>query len=152
MSGLGDYLGEVRAHLVGVYRLRLAQAPPEPTCQALADRLLDVSDEFAELWRRHDVAVPAEYPRKHFVNPLVGDVTFDVVALWTRAPPRGPASRPIGPPTRVPTTGSRDSSSSSGTATDGTAGGPPSTVSAPELPSRGVPSEARPSGRRRWPP
>lgn len=84
IASMGESLDEVRAHLVGAHRFRLAQAPNDPTYRDLTDRLLATSQEFAQLWNRQDVAIPAEYPRKRFVHPQCGQLHFEVLNLWTR--------------------------------------------------------------------
>jgi transcriptional regulator with XRE-family HTH domain len=67
-----------------VANLRLVQAkrPRDPRVADLVHGLLAASPEFAELWRRHDVAVMRSN-RKTIVHPVVGLLKFDCETLLT---------------------------------------------------------------------
>lgn len=83
IAAVGDELDEFRAHLVGLHRARLAHRGADPTCRDLVERLSACSEEFAELWARHDVADRRDRTHKTFHNRHVGTVVFDVTTLWT---------------------------------------------------------------------
>ncbi|NHN56154.1 helix-turn-helix domain-containing protein [Calidifontibacter sp. DB0510] len=80
--GLGDRVTEVRSYLVSAQRTRMAHTPNDRTSQDLVRRLQSVSEEFTRLWARHDVTNTADHPRKTFINPIVGELRFDVADLW----------------------------------------------------------------------
>jgi transcriptional regulator with XRE-family HTH domain len=52
----------------------------DPELTDLLDHLLRESDEFADLWERHEVARWL-FPRKVFVHPLIGNITLDCQIL-----------------------------------------------------------------------
>jgi hypothetical protein len=70
--------------LVQVADLRAAVAlrPRDPQAHDLVRALRAASDEFAELWERHDVAVRRS-DRKRIVHPAVGVVDIDCEVLAT---------------------------------------------------------------------
>jgi transcriptional regulator with XRE-family HTH domain len=49
---------------------------PDPEADELVERLLAASEEFRELWERHEVARRTSAD-KRFVHPLVGEMTLD---------------------------------------------------------------------------
>ncbi|MCQ8835477.1 MmyB family transcriptional regulator [Streptomyces malaysiensis] len=59
-------------HLVGSLRASMAAHLDDPAWTTFVDQLLAVSDEFAELWRRHDV-VDQVPPARDFLSPA-GDL------------------------------------------------------------------------------
>ncbi|HEV3055852.1 MAG TPA: helix-turn-helix transcriptional regulator [Solirubrobacteraceae bacterium] len=65
---------------VATLRAAHARADGDPEAAELVDHLLRESDEFAELWARHDVTLPAS-AMKRFVHPLVGELKLDCQIL-----------------------------------------------------------------------
>jgi hypothetical protein len=67
--------------MVGQYRAAMAEHVGEPAWKCLVRRLQEASPEFAELWKRHDIAVP-ENLQKRFDHPELGLLTFAYTNLW----------------------------------------------------------------------
>lgn len=62
-------------------RMAVTASPDDPRGRQLADRLLESSPEFAQLWAHHDVSWrPGEEP-KHFVHPQVGPLELECQVL-----------------------------------------------------------------------
>jgi transcriptional regulator with XRE-family HTH domain len=66
--------------LVGQLRSNAARHPGDETIPALAEELSDTSAEFADLWRRHEVAARPR-PRLPLQHPDVGLLIFDELDL-----------------------------------------------------------------------
>jgi transcriptional regulator with XRE-family HTH domain len=60
---------------VASLRVVHARTPPDPEAHDLVTHLLEESEEFATLWKRHEVATP-DGKVKRFVHPLVGGLTL----------------------------------------------------------------------------
>jgi|SRR5580658_7882438 transcriptional regulator with XRE-family HTH domain len=69
------------ARMVANLRWLMADHVAEPSWKSLVKRLRIASPEFAELWERHDVR-SIENKTKHVRNPLVGELSFDVMNTW----------------------------------------------------------------------
>ncbi|MGE5286325.1 MAG: helix-turn-helix transcriptional regulator [Micromonosporaceae bacterium] len=67
--------------MVAEFRAAMAEHVGEPAWKCLVARLCKASDEFAELWERHDVAAP-ENRTKRFLHPEVGLLRLDYTNLW----------------------------------------------------------------------
>ncbi len=67
--------------MVGQYRAAMAEHVGEPAWKCLVRRLQEASPEFAELWKRHDIAVP-EYLEKRFQHAELGPLRFMFTHLW----------------------------------------------------------------------
>ena len=67
--------------MVGQYRAAMADHVGEPAWKCLVKRLQEASPEFAELWKRHDIAVP-ENLNKRFAHPQLGTLRFTYTNLW----------------------------------------------------------------------
>jgi transcriptional regulator with XRE-family HTH domain len=65
---------------VASLRAVYGRAPEDPEARELVEHLLRESEEFAALWERHEVASPTA-TLKHFVHPLVGQITLDCQIL-----------------------------------------------------------------------
>jgi transcriptional regulator with XRE-family HTH domain len=63
-------------------RMALARVNDEPRVRGLVERLLVESDEFAELWERHEVAVRQD-DHKRIVHPDLGVIELDCQLLFT---------------------------------------------------------------------
>jgi len=68
------------AWVVAQFRAQMARHVGEPHWVELVQRLQAASDDFAELWRRHDVATPVS-KTKRYLHPQAGLVTLDAVTL-----------------------------------------------------------------------
>jgi hypothetical protein len=68
------------AWVVAQFRAQMARHVGEPHWVELVERLQAASGDFAELWRRHDVAAPSS-KTKRYLHPAVGLVTLDAVTL-----------------------------------------------------------------------
>lgn len=62
-------------------RISRARHPDDPRGQALVERLLDASPEFAALWAEHDVSWRPGIEPKTFLHPLVGRLRLDCQTL-----------------------------------------------------------------------
>jgi hypothetical protein len=67
--------------VVGKLRAAYSQHVADPAWRWFVDRLENASLEFAERWRRHEIAQP-ESRHKVFVNPIVGMLRFTHTQLW----------------------------------------------------------------------
>jgi hypothetical protein len=67
--------------MVGQYRAAMAEHVGEPAGKCLVRRLQEASPEFAELWKRHDIAVP-ENLQMRFDHPELGLLRFAYTNLW----------------------------------------------------------------------
>jgi transcriptional regulator with XRE-family HTH domain len=67
--------------MVAEYRAAMAEHVAEPAWKCLVSRLLTASPEFAELWQRHEVAMP-ENLTKRFLHPEVGLLRMNYTHLW----------------------------------------------------------------------
>jgi transcriptional regulator with XRE-family HTH domain len=70
------------ANLRGAYARHLG----EPCWERFIADLLEISEDFAELWNTHDVASPGTRLRT-FRHPTVGDLTFKVTSFGVHAMP-----------------------------------------------------------------
>lgn len=66
--------------VVASFRAEAARTPEDPEFHRLVAELTAVSPEFAELWARHDVGVPAQAV-KAVHHPEVGRLLFDTTTL-----------------------------------------------------------------------
>jgi transcriptional regulator with XRE-family HTH domain len=66
--------------VVAAFRADAARWPGDPGFGRVVDELGAVSSEFAELWARHEVGVPAQVV-KAVHHPEVGDLLFDATTL-----------------------------------------------------------------------
>jgi hypothetical protein len=66
--------------VVAAFRADAAQAPDDPGFAEVVDELRAASPDFARLWDRHDVAVPAQAV-KAVRHPAAGDLVFDMTTL-----------------------------------------------------------------------
>lgn len=68
------------AHVVAEFRGDAAQFPDDPDFQRLANKLISVSPEFAELWSRHKVG---RHPHgfKTVIDPAAGELAFEYTRL-----------------------------------------------------------------------
>ena len=73
--------GAAVQRMVGQYRAAMAEHVGEPAWKCLVKRLQEASPEFAELWKRHDIAVP-ENLQKRFDHAQLGLLTFAFTNLW----------------------------------------------------------------------
>jgi hypothetical protein len=62
--------------LVAEFRRDAARFPDDPAFDRLTGELLEISEEFADLWARHEVSVPAQ-GSKGINHPRAGQLTFD---------------------------------------------------------------------------
>jgi transcriptional regulator with XRE-family HTH domain len=67
--------------MVGQYRAAMADHVGEAAWKCQVKRLQEASPEFAELWQRHDIAVP-ENLTKRFAHPELGALNFCFTNLW----------------------------------------------------------------------
>jgi MmyB-like transcription regulator ligand binding domain/Helix-turn-helix domain len=67
--------------MVAQYRAAMADHVGEPVWKCMVKRLQDASPEFAELWKRHDVAAP-ENLAKRFQHGQLGRLNFTFTNLW----------------------------------------------------------------------
>jgi transcriptional regulator with XRE-family HTH domain len=67
--------------MVGEYRAAMAEHVAEPAWKCLVSRLSKASDEFAELWERHEVANP-ENLTKRYLHPEAGLLRLNYTHLW----------------------------------------------------------------------
>lgn len=88
--------------IVAQYRSNMAEHVSESSWKSLVSSLRQRSDDFAELWDRHDVASSRVMP-KRFDNPQVGLLEVDHIALWfsQRSGARLICYTPRDEPTRV---------------------------------------------------
>ena len=70
-----------KARMVAQYRAAMAEHVGEPAWKCMVKRLKEASPEFAELWRRHEVAQP-ENLTKRFLHPDLGLLKFNFTNLW----------------------------------------------------------------------
>ncbi len=75
-----EHWSSVAAAVVASFRADAAHTPDDPEFHRLVAELTAVSPEFAELWARHDVAVPAQAV-KAVHHPEVGRLLFDLTTL-----------------------------------------------------------------------
>ncbi len=66
--------------VVAAFRAAAAHAPDDPGFGRVVAELSSLSPEFAELWARHDVGIPAQAV-KAVHHPEVGDLFFDTTTL-----------------------------------------------------------------------
>lgn len=74
-------LDETMPRMVAQYRAAMANHVGEPAWKCMVSRLKDASPQFAELWERHDVAVP-ENLTKLFLHAELGLLRFHYTNLW----------------------------------------------------------------------
>jgi transcriptional regulator with XRE-family HTH domain len=67
---------EARAHLVGSMRMAMGQQADDPLWAGLVQRLREASEEFDDLWSRHDV-IDRTLPAKDF-RSMVGELHLEV--------------------------------------------------------------------------
>jgi hypothetical protein len=67
--------------MVAEYRAAMAEHLAEPAWKCLINRLSTASQEFAELWERHEVASP-ENLTKRYLHPQVGLLKLNYTHLW----------------------------------------------------------------------
>ena len=67
--------------MVAEYRAAMAEHVAEPAWKCLVSRLTKASPEFAEIWDRHEVAIP-ENLTKRFLHPDVGLLKLNYTHLW----------------------------------------------------------------------
>lgn len=67
--------------MVGQFRAAMAEHVGEPVWKCMVKRLQEASPEFAELWKRHDIAVP-ENLEKRFQHAELGPLRFMFTHLW----------------------------------------------------------------------
>jgi transcriptional regulator with XRE-family HTH domain len=79
-ASLPDRESAIR-RMVGQYRAAMADHVGEGAWKCQVKRLQNVSPEFAQLWERHDIAVP-ENLTKRFVHPGLGALNFCYTNLW----------------------------------------------------------------------
>ncbi|HKN98799.1 MAG TPA: helix-turn-helix transcriptional regulator [Pseudonocardiaceae bacterium] len=84
-QNLVDYEDEVR-YLVARLRAEYAAHVGDPEWEEDIRRLLDVSDEFAELWAKHEVAEPQVRIRTYRMRPY-GELRFTTSELHVAACP-----------------------------------------------------------------
>lgn len=72
---------DAKGRMVAQYRAAMAEHVGEPAWKCLVRRLQEASPEFAQLWRRHDVAAP-ENLTKRFLHPQLGLLQFHYTNLW----------------------------------------------------------------------
>jgi transcriptional regulator with XRE-family HTH domain len=70
----------VASVVVAAFRAAIAHRPDDPGFARVVDRLGAVSPEFAELWARHEVAVPGQAV-KAVRHPEAGELVFDMTTL-----------------------------------------------------------------------
>ncbi len=68
-----------RTHVASL-RAVLGRSPEDPEASELLDRLLVESEEFALLWKRHEVTTRIRTV-KRFLHPLIGQLTLDCQIL-----------------------------------------------------------------------
>lgn len=71
---------DTTADMVALFRAESAQYPTDSRFDEIAADLAQVSEEFAELWQRHDVGEPGSNV-KAIMHPEVGDLVFENVPL-----------------------------------------------------------------------
>ncbi|HKO32415.1 MAG TPA: helix-turn-helix transcriptional regulator [Candidatus Limnocylindria bacterium] len=76
----------VAANAVAGLRRNHGEAPGDPRVTAILTELLNTSEEFAELWARHDVRGKA-LAVKSFRHPDVGDLTLSMQTFAVRSAP-----------------------------------------------------------------
>jgi hypothetical protein len=79
---------EVLRLMAAKLRASMAEHLAEPAWKFLLNRLLTESEEFVEIWQRHEVVGP-RVKRKQFHNSRVGLLTVDHTDLWL-GPRNGP--------------------------------------------------------------
>jgi hypothetical protein len=67
--------------MVAEYRAAMAEHVAEPAWKCLVAKLTKASPEFAELWERHEVAIP-ENLTKRYLHPEVGLLKLNYTHLW----------------------------------------------------------------------
>jgi hypothetical protein len=72
---------EAARRMVAEYRSAMAEHVAEPAWKCLVSRLSKASQEFAEMWERHEVASP-ENRTKRWLHPGVGLLRLDYTHLW----------------------------------------------------------------------
>ncbi|GAA0208886.1 helix-turn-helix transcriptional regulator [Saccharothrix mutabilis subsp. mutabilis] len=75
-----EHWASVAPAVVASFRAEAARTPDDPEFHRLVAELTAVSPEFAELWARHDVGVPAQAV-KAVHHPEVGRLLFDTTTL-----------------------------------------------------------------------
>jgi transcriptional regulator with XRE-family HTH domain len=72
---------ETVGRMVGEYRAAMAEHLDDPSWRSLAERLVEVSPEFAARWEQHDVR-RAESSHKRARHPELGLLNLDYTNLW----------------------------------------------------------------------
>ncbi|MEU7529358.1 helix-turn-helix transcriptional regulator [Saccharothrix sp. NPDC042600] len=75
-----EHWASVAPAVVASFRAEAARTPDDPEFHRLVAELTAVSPEFAQLWARHDVGVPAQAV-KAVHHPEVGRLLFDTTTL-----------------------------------------------------------------------
>ncbi|WEO97555.1 helix-turn-helix transcriptional regulator [Streptomyces sp. FXJ1.172] len=83
---------EMLRDLIAKYRAAMAEHVAEPVWKQHRDRLLAASEEFRELWERHEVA-PMSPHVKRYRHPVVGLVRLEHRTMWLA--PQSPAHRVV---------------------------------------------------------
>ncbi|GAA2773907.1 helix-turn-helix transcriptional regulator [Streptomyces rameus] len=83
---------EMLRDLIAKYRAGMAEHVAEPAWKEQLGRLLRASDEFRELWQRHEVA-PMSPHVKRYMHPRVGLVRLEHRNMWLA--PQTPAHRVV---------------------------------------------------------
>ncbi|RKS74265.1 helix-turn-helix protein [Actinomadura pelletieri DSM 43383] len=78
--GLHPHWSAVARDIVGRFRAEAARYPEDPEFARIADDLMAVSPEFAELWQRHEVSAGTQAV-KAIRHPVAGDLIFDSTVL-----------------------------------------------------------------------
>ncbi|MEV5610170.1 helix-turn-helix transcriptional regulator [Streptomyces sp. NPDC052225] len=69
--------------LLAKYRKAMAEHVAEPAWKTQVDELLDVSEEFRELWRRHDVAPMVSHVKRYLhPDPEIGLLRLEHRHMW----------------------------------------------------------------------
>jgi transcriptional regulator with XRE-family HTH domain len=77
---------EVAANSVAGFRLGHGAAPDDPRVRAVLTELLEQSEDFRELWSRHD-ARGKSLETKRFLHPQVGELSLRMQAFDVRSAP-----------------------------------------------------------------
>ncbi|WP_216211214.1 helix-turn-helix transcriptional regulator [Amycolatopsis aidingensis] len=78
--GMHVHWDSIAPAAVAAFRASAAQAPEDPEFGRVVDELTAVSPEFAEMWARHEVGVPAQAV-KAVRHPEAGELFFDLTTL-----------------------------------------------------------------------
>ncbi|MEU5052678.1 helix-turn-helix transcriptional regulator [Streptomyces sp. NPDC021096] len=85
-AGTADREEATRA-MVAKFRAAMAEHLAEPAWKCLLKRLQDASEEFRQLWARHEVAELTAYRTRSLLQPSVGMLRLDYTSLWTGPTP-----------------------------------------------------------------